>query len=106
MEVGFIAAASKFHWKKFWREGCHQVGRVVAVELDALDHPLAEERLQEGEELVEHPRVVHEVDCSEPERVFDKVFQKKTLVKENSKQNVPSISLGLVRMSSFSWLFL
>ena len=39
----------------------------MPVEGDHLDDLVVEERLQQGEELVEHPWVVDEVDCSEGE---------------------------------------
>ena len=68
LEVFLGAGAAQLDRQEIRGHGGHQVRGLVAVEGDARDHPLAQERLQEGEELVEHPRVVDKVDCSEPKR--------------------------------------
>ena len=88
LEVALVAGAPQLHWEKVGGQGGHQVSSVVPVEGDARDHPLAEERLQEGEELVEHPRVVHKVDCSEPEREAprEKVAEAAELLNPESSQ--------------------
>ena len=67
LHLVLVAGAAKLLREKVRRDVVDQVVGVVPVEGDRLDDLVVEERLQQGEELVEHPGVVDKVDCSEGE---------------------------------------